>query len=248
MKTLESSCFINKDDMDFDEAAESALEKRKFLLNRVMQKKLLPDKFDDDKEAEEEVISIIIICKMPHKMNCSNSSPEKDEKSPCRSAYFKRYYAENREGILTWQKRWQAVTITHPLRTIEQLSCLTFPFVNPLLTASAHRRRYPPSMMSPHREDTYSPFYDISHPLDSTFHNDPLLHLTLGSNFLELLLVAILNPNHVTHQFHGLTHLAGWWLVMPHFLKLLSVAILNKPKRRCNPANLAPYILLALHN
>ena len=54
------------------------------------------------------------------------------------------------------------------------------------------------------------PFYDISHPLDSTFHNDPLLHLTLGSNFFELLLVAILNPNHVTHQFHGLTHLAGW--------------------------------------
>lgn len=60
--------------MDFDEAAESALEKRKFLLNRVMQKKLLPDKSDDDKEAEEEVISIIIICRMPHKMNCSNQS------------------------------------------------------------------------------------------------------------------------------------------------------------------------------
>ena len=41
--------------MDFDEAAESALEKRKFLLNRVMQEKLLPDDSDDDEEAREEV-------------------------------------------------------------------------------------------------------------------------------------------------------------------------------------------------
>ena len=37
--------------MDFDEAAE----KRKFLLNRVMQEKLLPDKSDDGKESKEEV-------------------------------------------------------------------------------------------------------------------------------------------------------------------------------------------------
>ena len=37
--------------MDFDEAAE----KREFLLNRVMQEMLLPDKSDDDEEAKEEV-------------------------------------------------------------------------------------------------------------------------------------------------------------------------------------------------
>ena len=29
--------------MDFDEAAESAVAKQKFLVNRLMQKKLLPD-------------------------------------------------------------------------------------------------------------------------------------------------------------------------------------------------------------
>jgi len=52
MKTLR---FIDKDDMDFDEAAESAVAKRKCLLNRIMQKKLLPDESDDDKEADEEV-------------------------------------------------------------------------------------------------------------------------------------------------------------------------------------------------
>ena len=52
MKTLPR--FIEEDDMDFDEAAESAVEKRNFLLNRVMQKKLLPDESDDNEEAEEE--------------------------------------------------------------------------------------------------------------------------------------------------------------------------------------------------
>jgi len=52
MKTLRR--FIEEDDMDFDEAAESAVEKRKFLLNRVM-KKLLPNESDDDEEAEEVV-------------------------------------------------------------------------------------------------------------------------------------------------------------------------------------------------
>ena len=41
MKTLHR--FIDEDDMDFDEAAESAVEKRKFLLNRVVNEKLLPD-------------------------------------------------------------------------------------------------------------------------------------------------------------------------------------------------------------
>ena len=53
MKTLER--IIEEDNMDFDETAESAVEKRKFLLNRLMEKKLLPDESDDDKEAEEEV-------------------------------------------------------------------------------------------------------------------------------------------------------------------------------------------------
>ena len=47
--------FIDEDDMDFDEAAKSAVEKQKFLLNRVMQEKLLPDESDDDEEAKEEV-------------------------------------------------------------------------------------------------------------------------------------------------------------------------------------------------
>ena len=41
--------------MDFDEAAESAVEKRKFLLNRVVKEKLLPDESDDDAETKEEV-------------------------------------------------------------------------------------------------------------------------------------------------------------------------------------------------
>ena len=38
MKTLRR--FIGEDDMDFNEAAESAVEKRKFLLNRVVKEKL----------------------------------------------------------------------------------------------------------------------------------------------------------------------------------------------------------------
>jgi len=50
MKTLRR--LIDKDDMDFDEAVESAVEKRKFLLNRVVKDKFLPDESDDDKEAE----------------------------------------------------------------------------------------------------------------------------------------------------------------------------------------------------
>ena len=37
--------------MDFDEAAE----KREFLLNRVMQEKLLPGESDDYEEVKEEV-------------------------------------------------------------------------------------------------------------------------------------------------------------------------------------------------
>ena len=49
---------------------------------------------------------LITICKTSHKMNCSNPSPKNDKKDVCRSAYHKRYYAENRERILTRQKRW----------------------------------------------------------------------------------------------------------------------------------------------
>ena len=53
MKTLRR--FIDEDNVDFDEAAESAVKKWKFLLNRVMQEKLFPNESDDDKDAEEEV-------------------------------------------------------------------------------------------------------------------------------------------------------------------------------------------------
>ena len=40
-------------------------------------------------------------------MNCSNQSPENDKKGVCRSAYRKRYYAENRKRILARQKQWR---------------------------------------------------------------------------------------------------------------------------------------------
>ena len=53
MKTLRR--FIEEDDMDFDEAAESAVPKRKFLLNRLMKKRLLPDDDDEEEVAEGEV-------------------------------------------------------------------------------------------------------------------------------------------------------------------------------------------------
>ena len=53
MKTLRR--FIEEDDMDFDEASELAVEKRKFLLNRLMKKKLLPDDDDEQEVAEGEV-------------------------------------------------------------------------------------------------------------------------------------------------------------------------------------------------
>ena len=53
VKTLRR--FMDEDDMDFDEAAESAGEKWKFLLNRIVREKLLPDESGDDEEAEEEV-------------------------------------------------------------------------------------------------------------------------------------------------------------------------------------------------
>ena len=53
MKTLRR--FIEEDVMDFDEAAESAVAKRKFLLNRLMKKKLPPDDDEEEDVAEGEV-------------------------------------------------------------------------------------------------------------------------------------------------------------------------------------------------
>ena len=54
MKTLRR--FIEEDDMDFDEATESAVAKRKFLINRVIKKKPLPDESDDEKEEENDIL------------------------------------------------------------------------------------------------------------------------------------------------------------------------------------------------
>ena len=48
--------FIEEDDMDFDEAAASAVAKRKFLINRVMKKKPLPDESDDENEGENDIL------------------------------------------------------------------------------------------------------------------------------------------------------------------------------------------------
>ena len=42
--------------MDFDEAAKSAVAKRKFLINRVMKKKPLSDESDDDEEEESDIL------------------------------------------------------------------------------------------------------------------------------------------------------------------------------------------------
>ena len=89
-----------------------------------MEKKL-PDEPDNDEEEDEreEVEAAvpyvtlirkcdctinIIICKLPHKMDCSNKSLVSDKKAVSKSAYQKRYYAENREGILAQQKQWRA--------------------------------------------------------------------------------------------------------------------------------------------
>ncbi len=42
-------------------------------------------------------------------MNCSKHLPEGVKKATrrLRSAYHKKYYAENKERILTWQNRWR---------------------------------------------------------------------------------------------------------------------------------------------
>ena len=50
--------FTEEDDMDFDEAAEWAVAKRKFLLKRLMKKKLLPDDDGDEEVALREIIRI----------------------------------------------------------------------------------------------------------------------------------------------------------------------------------------------
>ena len=54
MKTLRR--FIEEDYMDFDEAAKSAVAKRKFLINRFMKKKPLSDESDDDEEEESDIL------------------------------------------------------------------------------------------------------------------------------------------------------------------------------------------------
>ena len=50
-KTLQR--FIDKHNMDFDEAAESAVEKQKFLSKRVIGRKILPENSDDEEELKE---------------------------------------------------------------------------------------------------------------------------------------------------------------------------------------------------
>ena len=94
---------MDEDDMDFKEGAESAVDKRKLLINRVMEKTLLPDEPDNDEEEDEReeveaavpYVTLIrkcdctiklIICKLPHKMDCSNKSLESDKKAVSKSA------------------------------------------------------------------------------------------------------------------------------------------------------------------
>ena len=50
---------------------------------------------------------VIIICKTPHKMNCSHQRSGNDKIVDCRKAYHKNYYAKNREHILARQKRYR---------------------------------------------------------------------------------------------------------------------------------------------
>ena len=52
MKALRG--FMDEDDMDFDEAAEAAADRRKFLLNRILRRKVLPNEESDDDEEEQE--------------------------------------------------------------------------------------------------------------------------------------------------------------------------------------------------
>ena len=48
--------FIEADNMDFDAAAEPAVAKPKFLINRVTKKKPLPDETDDYMEEESDIL------------------------------------------------------------------------------------------------------------------------------------------------------------------------------------------------
>ena len=59
MKTLRH--FIEEDDMDFHEAAESAVAKRNFLINRRMKKKPLPDEQDEEEENDKEEENDILV-------------------------------------------------------------------------------------------------------------------------------------------------------------------------------------------
>ena len=50
---------------------------------------------------------LIIICKTPDMMNCSNQRSGNDKIVVCRKAYHKNYYAKSREQILARQKRYR---------------------------------------------------------------------------------------------------------------------------------------------
>ena len=54
---------------------------------------------------------LVIILRTPHKMSCYNQLPENDQKVVCRKAYYKKYYAKNRERILAQQKRYRAENV-----------------------------------------------------------------------------------------------------------------------------------------
>ena len=105
-----SSTLYWRDRQEFDEAAESAVEKWKFLLNRVIGRKIPPKTSDDDKEKEEASVwyieleqervivgFVLINCKTSHRTNRSSQSPENDKKVVCWSTYHKWYYAVNKE-------------------------------------------------------------------------------------------------------------------------------------------------------
>ena len=49
---------MNEDGMDWEEALEAAVDRRKFLLNRLINKPLLDESDDDDDEKEEEMNTV----------------------------------------------------------------------------------------------------------------------------------------------------------------------------------------------
>ena len=132
MKTLRR--FIDEDDMDFDEAAESAVEKRKFI-KQSREGEITPQRVGwwRRRRTRGRSFSVIlcinhiiliteydwsivnVICKTPHKMNCSNPSSENDRKDVCRSACRERrtnpsqanwWRAENPEAMKARKQRW----------------------------------------------------------------------------------------------------------------------------------------------